>query len=101
MIRSIRKWSDDVDAKVQDNNMFRDSSNWIEEYTTSIIGFINKCIDDVVHTLTVRTYPSQKPWITGDIRFELKPRAANFKERDTNLHAYKKSRYALSRTLRL
>ena len=26
----------------------RDSSNGIEEYTTSVTGFINKCNDDVV-----------------------------------------------------
>ena len=53
--RSIRKWSDDADATLQDCfastgwNMFRDSSNAIEEYTTSVTGFINKCIDDVVN----------------------------------------------------
>ena len=68
----------------------------IEEYTTSVTGFINKCIDDVVPTVTVRTYPNQKPWITGNIRTELKVRAAAFKERE----AYKKSRYALRRTIK-
>ena len=51
--------------------MFWDSSNGIEEYTTSVIGFINKCIDDIVPTVTVSTYPNQKPWITGNIRIEL------------------------------
>ena len=51
--------------------MFRDSSDGIEEYTTSVTGFINKCIDDVVPTVTVRTYPNQKPWITGNIHAEL------------------------------
>ena len=35
--------------------MFRDSSTGIEEYTTSVTGFINKCIDDVVPTVTVKT----------------------------------------------
>ena len=71
--------------------MFRNSSDGIEEYT-SVIGFINKCIDDVVPTVTVRTYPKQKPWITGNIRTELKGRAATFMERDSNPEAYKKSR---------
>ena len=78
-----------------DRNVFRDSSNGIEEYTTSVIGFINKCIDDVVPKVTARTYPNQKPWITGNIRIELKSRAAAFKEQDTNPDAYKKSCYAL------
>ena len=50
-------------------NMFRDSSNG--------------------------TYPNQKPWVTGNIRTELKATAAAFKEQDSNPEAYKKSRYAL------
>ena len=83
-----------------DWNMFRDSSDGIEEYTTSVTGFINKCIEDVVPTVTVRTYPNQKPWITGNIRTELKGRAAAFKVRDSNPEAYKKSRYALRRTIK-
>ena len=60
--------------------MFRDSSNGIEEYTTSVIGFINKCFDDVVPTVTVRTYPNQKPWITGCFHTELKTRSDALKE---------------------
>ena len=69
--------------------MFRDSSDGIEGYTTSVTGFINKCINGIVPTVTVRTYPNQKPWITGNIRTELKARAATFMERDTNPDAYK------------
>ena len=90
MTRSIRKWSDDAAATLQDcfassdRNMFRDSFNGIEEYPTSVIGFIKNCIDDVVPTVTVGTYPNQKPWIIDNIRIELKARAAAFKERDTN-----------------
>ena len=74
--------------------MFQDSSNSTEENTTSATGFINKCIDDVVPTVTVRTYPKKKLWITGNIHTELKGRAAAFKERDSDLEAYKKSHYA-------
>jgi hypothetical protein len=75
--------------------MFQDSSDDIEEYTTSVTGFINKCIDDVVPTVTVSTYPNQKPWITGNIHPELKGKAVAFEERDSNPEAYKKSRNAL------
>jgi hypothetical protein len=58
--------------------MFRDSSDDIEEYTTSVTGFINNCIDDIVPTVTGRTYPNQKRWITGNSHTELKGRAAAF-----------------------
>ena len=50
--------------------------------------------------MTVRIYPNQKPWITGNIRTELKTRAAAFNEWDSNLEAYDKSRYALQRTIK-
>ena len=104
--RSIKKWSDEADAQLQDCfsstdwNMFRDSSDGIEEYTTSVTGFINKCIDDVVPTVTVHTKPNQKPWITANIRTKLKGRAAAFKERDSNPEAYNNSCYALRQTIK-
>ena len=72
-----------------------DSYNGIDVYTTSVNGFINKCIEDVVPTVIVCTYPNQKPWITGNIRTELKGRAAAFKEQDSNPEAYQKSRSTL------
>ena len=62
--------------------------------------FINKCIDDIVPTVTIRTYTNQESWITGHIRTELKVRAAAFKERHSHPEAYKKSRYALWRTIK-
>ena len=83
-----------------DWNMFRYSSDCIAEYSTSVTGFINKCIEDVVPTVTVRKYPKQKPWIIGNIRNELKGRDAVFKEWGSNPKAYKKSRYALRRTIK-
>ena len=103
--RSIWKRSDDIDATLQDCfastdwNMFRDFSDAIEEYTTSVTGFINKYIEEVVPKVTVCSYPIQKPWITGNIRTGLKGRAAAFKERDSNPEAYRKSRNALRRTI--
>ena len=80
--------------------MFWVSPNDIEKYTTSVTGFINKCIKNVVPTVTVPTYLNQKPWITGNIHTELKGRAAAFKVRDSNPEAYKKSRFALRRTIK-
>jgi hypothetical protein len=66
VLRSIWKRFDIADTKLQDClastdwNMFRDSYDNIEEFTTSVTSFINNCIDDVVPTVTVRTYPSHK-----------------------------------------
>jgi hypothetical protein len=80
-----------------DWNMFRDLSDGIEEFTTSVTGFINKCIGP--HN--DHTYISQPDaWITGNICTELKARATAFKEQDTNPDSYKKSRYSLRRTIK-
>ena len=77
---------------------FCDSSDGIDEYTTSVTGFINKCMEDVVPTVTVSTYLNQKPWITGNTHTELKGRAASFKLWDSNPEVYKKFCDALRRT---
>ena len=84
---SIKKWSDEADAKLQDCfaitdwNICGDSSDGIEEYTTSVTGFINKCIEDVVQRLYVHT-PTRSHVITGNICTETKGGAAAFKVRD-------------------
>jgi hypothetical protein len=57
-------------------------------------------LTEVVPTMTVRTYPNQKPLVTVNIHIELKDRAAAFKERETNLDTYKKYCYALRRTIK-
>ena len=106
MTPSIRKWYDETDTRLKDCfattdwDMFHGSSNGIEEFTTSVTSFINKCIDDIIPTVTVRTHPNQKPWITGNIHTELKVRSVAFKEQDSNPDANKKSRYALRRTIK-
>ena len=85
MTRSIQKGSEEVDAKLQDcfaNNRLEyvswDSSNGIEEFTTSVTGFINKCINDDVPIVTVHTYHNQMPWIAINIRTELKAKSCHF-----------------------
>ena len=104
--RSIWKWSDDSDATLQDCfaswdwNTFQDSSNGIEEYTTLVTGFINKCFDDVIPTVTVHTYPSQKPWITGNSHSELKAWASSSMEWVSNQDPYKKSHYDFQRAIK-
>jgi hypothetical protein len=60
VVRRNRCYLQDYFAST-DWNMFWDSSDGIEVYTTSVTGFIKKFIEDVVPTETVRTYPNQKP----------------------------------------
>jgi hypothetical protein len=64
-------------------NMSLDSSDGIEKFTTSVAGLINKCIDNIVLTVTIHTYPNQKPWITGKIHTELKASGVGLNVDDT------------------
>ena len=43
-----------------------------ENNTDMVTEFIRKCIGDVIPTMTIKTYPNQKPWIDGSISTKLK-----------------------------
>jgi hypothetical protein len=43
--------------------MIQDPSNDIEEYTTSVTGFINKCIEDIVPTVTIKNIPKPEAMV--------------------------------------
>ena len=49
-------------------------------YAASVSEFICKCIGDVVPTVTIKTFPNQKPWIDGSIRVKLKARTTAFNQ---------------------
>ena len=55
------------------------SDNNIDIYADSVSEFIRKCIRDVVATVTIKTYPNQKPWMDGSIGAKLKVRTTTFK----------------------
>ena len=72
-MHSIQKWSEEADAELQDCfartdwNMFQDSSDGIEEFTTSVTtSVINKCIKflsvyvtkDLSRSKYTNTFPS-------------------------------------------
>ncbi|KAI3376583.1 hypothetical protein L3Q82_016463, partial [Scortum barcoo] len=50
--------------------VFKDTD--INTYTDAVIGYIGKCIDDVVPRITVQTFPNQKPWVNGEVCAKLK-----------------------------
>ena len=83
MTRSIKNWSDDADAKLQD--CFASTGleyvlgffQGIEEYITSVTGFINKCHDDVVPTLTIHTLLKK---IKGTLKHNVTPSQSHFCE---------------------
>ena len=70
MLRCVQRWSNQSDSTLQDCfdhvdwDMFRIASdNNIDVYADWVSEFISKCISDVVPTVTIKTFPNQKPWI--------------------------------------
>jgi hypothetical protein len=68
MLRAIQHWSDQLDFTLQDcfdhldwDMFWIASDNNIDLYADSMSEFISKCIGDVVTTVTIKTFPNQKP----------------------------------------
>ncbi len=75
----------------QGSGVFQDNN--IDTYTDMAIGYICKCIDDVVHRITVRTLPNQKPSVNGEVHAKLKAWTDAYNLGD--LEEYRRSSYVL------
>ncbi|KAI4893114.1 hypothetical protein NFI96_020621 [Prochilodus magdalenae] len=89
--KTITVWPSDADAVLQDCfgctdwHVFREAAESegeldLEDYTSAVLGYISKCVEDVTTTKTVTCYPNQKPWLNGKVRSLLKARDAAFTE---------------------
>ena len=66
----------------------------LEEYTTSVLAYINKCMDDVTFRKTLRIIPNQKPWLNAVVRSLLRARDTAFRSGDSD--ALRDARRSLS-----
>ncbi len=83
---------DDVDW-----DMFRASSSDVSEFTDVAVSFVNTLTEQATETITVRTFPNQKPWVDRSIRDAVNKRTAAYNEAllSGNMSVYKASCYAL------
>ena len=51
-----------------DWDMFRMSSDNINEFTDVVISFISQLTDEIIPKVIVKVYPNQKPWVDRSIR---------------------------------
>ena len=54
----------------------------LEEYTSSVLGYIRKCMEDVTTSKTITIRPNQKPWLNAEVRSLLRTRDAAFRDGD-------------------
>jgi hypothetical protein len=86
-----------------DWNMFPSASeNNIDLYSDSVSVFIKKCIGDVGPTVTIKTYPNQKPWMEGGIHAKLIARSTAFNhgKRSGKMAEYKQFSYSLRKAIK-
>ncbi|KAI3356722.1 hypothetical protein L3Q82_003400 [Scortum barcoo] len=83
----LRRQEQRAEAREEDFSAEIDTD--INTNTDAVIGYIGKCIDDVVPRITVRTFPNQKPWVNL-VRAKLKARTDAYNSGD--LEEYRKSR---------
>lgn len=55
----------------------------LEEYATSVTGYISKCVDDVATTRTVTVCVNQKPWLNAEVSSLLRTKDAAITTSDT------------------
>ncbi len=109
--REVTRWSSHSEAMLQaalddvDWDMFRASSSDVSEFTDVAVSFVNtlyKATEQATETITVRTFPNQKPWVDRTIRDAVNKRTAAYNEAllSGNMSEYKASCYALRRAVR-
>ncbi|KAI5615474.1 gastrula zinc finger protein XlCGF28.1-like [Silurus asotus] len=67
-------------------------------YTSSVLDYINTCIDNVTTVKHVKCFPNQKPWMNSEVRLLLKARDAAFKS--GSAEDYNRARSNLKRGIR-
>ncbi len=93
-MKEIRVWPQEAISSLQGCfectqwSIFRDAATSgdcinLEEYTEAVLGFINKCTDDVTVKKSIKVYSTNKPWLTGEVCSLLRLRDAAFRSGDT------------------
>ncbi len=98
VITTIKVWSEEDTSRLRDCfdltewDVFTEGAD-LDEYTNSVLAYIDFCTETVLTTKTVRTFPNQKPWFDKRVRFLLKEWKAAFKSGDAQ--AYSNARRGL------
>ncbi len=105
--REVTRWSSHSEAMLQaalddvDWDMFRASSSDVSKFTDVAVSFVNTLTEQATETITVKTFPNQKPWVDRTIRDAVNKRTAAYNEAllSGNMSVYKALCYALRRAV--
>lgn len=97
IVKTITVWPSGAASMLQD---FFERTNWqilrkvatgiggvnLEEYASSVCGYISNCIDGVTTTRKIIICPNQKPWLNGDVRCAVRGHRTKPLGQETHLH---------------
>ncbi|KAK1802009.1 hypothetical protein P4O66_022242, partial [Electrophorus voltai] len=103
--REVARWTDQLVATLQDAlddadwDMFRRSTDDVNEFTEAVVGFIGKLTDDTIPRITIKKFPDQKPWVDKTICEVLNFRTAAYNAGiiSGNMDEYKSVAYGVHR----
>ncbi len=90
--REVTRWSSHSEAMLQAA---------LDEFTDVAVCFVNTLTEQATETITVRTFPNQKPWVDRSIHDAVNKRTAAYNEAllSGNMSVYKALCFALRRAV--
>ena len=106
--KDVQRWSDQSETLLQDAlenadwEMFRVSSDDINEFAEVVGSYIHFLINDIVQHVKIKVYPNQKPWVDKTVKAALAARTASYNAGliSGDMTGYKEAVYGLRRTVK-
>ncbi|KAK3507045.1 hypothetical protein QTP70_001910 [Hemibagrus guttatus] len=102
--RTSKKWTSEAVGELQgcldctDWDVFRSTTNSLDEYTDTVSSYIYFCEDSIIPTCTRVSYNNDKPWFTAKLRRLRSEKEAAFRSGDRG--KYKEAKYRFSEEVR-
>ncbi|KAK3516192.1 hypothetical protein QTP70_005691 [Hemibagrus guttatus] len=103
-MRTSKKWTSEAVGELQecldctDWDVFRSTTNSLDEYTDTVSSYIYFCEDSIIPTCTKVSYNNDKPWFTAKLRRLRSEKEAAFRSGDRG--KYKEAKYIFSEVVR-
>ena len=102
--KTVRKWTDDTKATLQncletsDWEMFKSSSETLDEYTDVVSSYISFCFDNCIPAKTIKIKPNDKDWVNQDFKDSVQKKFIAFKNNDEE--GKKRAKYDVKKSVR-
>ncbi|KAK3522364.1 hypothetical protein QTP86_007648 [Hemibagrus guttatus] len=103
VVRTSKKWTSEAVGELQgcldctDWDVFRSTTNSLDEYTDTVSSYIYFCEDSIIPTCTRVSYNNDKPWFTAKLTRLRSEKEAAFRSGDRG--KYKEAKYRFSEEL--